>query len=109
MAESFGEYIRNLRNSHGYTLTQLAAKLGIDSSALNKIETAKKNFYPKLLETLSEIFSLDEKNLKNEFYSETVAKILFDNQCSEEVLSIAAHKINFLKNKNIKQSSLNFK
>ncbi|MBS1509393.1 MAG: helix-turn-helix transcriptional regulator [Bacteroidetes bacterium] len=109
MAESFGEYIRNLRNGHGYTLTQLAAKLGIDSSALSKIETNKKNFDAKLLGTLSEIFSLDERTLKNEFYSETVAKILFDNHCSEEVLSIAATKINLLKNKNIKQSSLNFK
>lgn len=109
MTESFGEFIRNLRNSEGYTLTQLAAKLGIDSGALSKIETQKKQLDPKLLSNLCTIFNLEEDKVKNEYFSEKVAKILFDNQCSDEVLSIAAQKIKSLKNKNIKQSSLNLK
>lgn len=105
MSESFGEYIRILRNQHGYTLTQLAAKLGIDSGALSKIETQKKQLDPKILNCLCTVFNLEKNRIKNEYFSEKVAKILFDNQCSEEVLSIAAQKIKLLKTKNIKQRS----
>ena|SRR5579871_3122947 len=109
MIESFGGFIRNLRIKKGYTLTQLAARLGIDSGALSKIETQKKQLDSKLIKILCETFELDEKTVRDEYYSEAVAKILFDNHCSDEVLSIAAHKIKILKNKNIQQSSLNFK
>mgnify|MGYP000152039407 FL=1 len=44
MEANFGEYIRKLRTENGLTLTQLGAKLGIDSGALSKIETGKKEF-----------------------------------------------------------------
>ena len=44
MEANFGEYIRTLRTQSGLTLTQLGAKLGIDSGALSKIETGKKEF-----------------------------------------------------------------
>ncbi len=51
MKETFGEYIRRLRTEKGFTLTQLAAKLGMDSANLSKIENGKRE--------------LDEMRLKN--------------------------------------------
>ena len=38
MKQSFGEYIRKLRTEMGFTLTQLGAKLDLDSANLSKIE-----------------------------------------------------------------------
>lgn len=109
MRENFNEYIRNLRTSKDYTLTQLAAKLGIDSGALSKIETGKKVLNEKLLPKLVEIFDLNEKDVKDEYYSELIAKILFEKKCSDEVLSIAKDKLTYRRNKSVKQSNLNFK
>lgn len=43
MQANFGEYIRKLRTESGLTLTQLGAKLGIDSGALSKTKQAKKS------------------------------------------------------------------
>ena len=78
MEANFGEYIRKLRTENGLTLTQLGAKLGIDSGALSKIETGKKEFDEKLLDNLANAFDLDIEKLKVEitqtisgrFYSE---------------------------------------
>ena len=108
MKETFGQYIRKLRNGKGYTLTHLAAKLGIDSSALSKIETSKKELDEKLIPKLSEIFCLNEGDVKDEYYSELIAKTLFDKQCSDKVLIMAADKVKYLRDKNIRQSNLNF-
>jgi len=44
MKETFGEYIRKLRTENELTLTQLAAKLDLDSANLSKIENGKREF-----------------------------------------------------------------
>ena len=56
METNFGEYIRSLRNQNNLTLTQLGAKLGIDSGALSKIETGKKEFDEKYAQRRSKNF-----------------------------------------------------
>jgi transcriptional regulator with XRE-family HTH domain len=108
MRESFGQHIKKLRNEKTYTITQLAAKLGIDSSALSKIENDKKAFDESLITKLSEIFNLSENDLKDEYYSEIIAKTLVDKQCSEKVLNMAADKAKYLREKKITQSKFNF-
>ncbi len=47
--ESFGQYIRRLRTEKGFTLTELGAKLKIDSAGLSKIETGNKKMKPETL------------------------------------------------------------
>lgn len=107
MTESLGQYIRRLRTSKDYTLTKLAAMLGIDSGALSKIETGKKVFDEKLIPKLAEVFGLEEKSVRDEYYSDAIAKILFEKKCSEEVLGMAVDKANYRRNKSVKQSNLN--
>ncbi len=106
MKESFGEYIRQLRKSKDYTLTQLAAKLNMDSANLSKIETGKREFDEKRLQLLANEFGLDLKELKDEYFSELVAKKLYDNQCSDKVFQLAEEKIKYMKLKNTKQAKL---
>ncbi len=70
---TFGEYIRLLRNENGLTLTQLAAKLDLDSANLSKIENGKRDFDEKRLAKLARIFKLNLKDLRNEYVTDQIA------------------------------------
>jgi len=107
MKANLGEYIRQLRINNGLTLTQLGARLNIDSGALSKIETGKKRLDESYLPKLAEIFSLDLNELKDEYFSEKIALEIFKNNCSDKVLTLAEEKVNYIRNTNIKQGKLN--
>lgn len=103
MKATFGEYLRNLRTEKGLTLTQLAAQLGLDSANLSKIENGKRDFDEKRLDLLAKVFDINISDLKDEFYSEMIAKKLYESKCSENVLQLAEEKIKYLKQQNIQQ------
>ena len=100
MRETFGEYIKRLRTENGFTLTQLAAKLDLDSANLSKIENNKREFDERRLTLLSEVFNLDISKLRTEFFSDFIAKKLYENNCDEETLVLAEEKVAYLKSKN---------
>lgn len=101
MKETFGEYIKRLRTENELTLTQLAAKLDLDSANLSKIENNKREFDEKRLELLANIFSLDITQLRTEFFSYIIAKKMYDNNCDSETLILAEQKVEYLKSKNL--------
>ncbi len=107
MKETFGEYIRKLRTENELTLTQLAAKLDLDSANLCKIENGKREFDEKRLAKLAKVFHLDLEKLKAEFYSDFIAKKLYETNCNKEVFALAEQKIKYLKQKNVTQTKLN--
>ncbi len=108
MKESFGEYIRKLRKERKYTLTQLAAKLGIDSGALSKIENNKRKLDEKLLPKLAEIFDLDLATVKDEYVSERMAYTIYEIGCSDNVYKLAEQKVRYIKSQKVKQGKLDF-
>lgn len=108
MEANFGEYIRKLRTQNNFTLTQLGAKLGIDSGALSKIETGKKDFDERCLEKLANTFGLDIEELKTEYFGDQFAKKMYQYNCSPKTLIVAEEKMNYLKNMNVKQGEINF-
>ena len=108
MLEGFGQYIKGLRRSKSYTLTQMGALLGVDSGALSKIENNKRPLDDKLLPRLSEIFDLDIEKVKEQFFSEKVADILFKNDCPEEVLDLAREKLKYKRSSQVRQASIRF-
>ncbi len=99
MIETFGEYIKQLRTERNLTLTQLAAKLELDSANLSKIENNKREFDEKRLVLLAEIFDLDISILRTEFFSDVIAKKLYDNNCDNDTLILAEQKVEYLKSK----------
>lgn len=101
METSFGEYIRKLRTDKGMTLTQLAALLELDSANLSKIENGKRDFDEKRLLKLADVFNLKLEEIKKEFFSDLFAKMIFENDCSLEVLFLAKEKVDCLKNKTL--------
>lgn len=101
MKETFGEYIKRLRTENELTLTQLAAKLDLDSANLSKIENNKREFDEKRLELLANVFSLDLAQLRTEFFSDIIAKKIYENNCNSETLILAEQKVEYLKSKNL--------
>ncbi|WP_457618976.1 helix-turn-helix domain-containing protein [Lutibacter sp.] len=106
MKENFGEYIRKLRKQKKYTLTQLAAKLGIDSGALSKIENSKRKLDEKLLPILANIFDLDLETIKDEYISERIAYTIYENGCSDKIYQLAEQKVRYIKQRKVKQGKL---
>ena len=108
MKETFGEYIKRLRLERNFTLTQLAARLDLDSANLSKIENGKREFDEKRLNMLSTVFDIDFCDIKKEFYSSLFAKKIYESNCDLEALIITEQKVEYLKQKNLKQSKINF-
>jgi transcriptional regulator with XRE-family HTH domain len=106
MKTTFGEYIRELRTDKGFTLTELAALLKLDSANLSKIENGKREFDEKRLERLAKAFDLDLEKLKVEYFGDQFAKKMYAYNCSTETLIVAEEKINYLKSKNVNQAKL---
>lgn len=97
---TFGEFIKQLRTENELTLTQLAAKLDLDSANLCKIENNRREFDEKRLELLANVFKLDLTQLKTEFYSDLIAKKIYESNCGNETLILAEQKVEYLKFKN---------
>ncbi len=101
MKETFGEYIKRLRTENELTLTQLAAKLDLDSANLSKIENNKREFDEKRLDLLANVFNLDIAQLRTEFFSDIIAKKIYENNCDSKTLILAEQKVEYLKSKNL--------
>lgn len=102
MKETFGEYIKRLRTENGLTLTPLAAKLDLDSANLSKIENNKREFDERRLTLLSKVFDLNIAELRTEFFSDLIAKKIYENNCDEQTLVLAEEKVAYLKSKKVK-------
>jgi transcriptional regulator with XRE-family HTH domain len=106
--ESFGQYIRRLRTGQGFTLTELGAKLKIDSAGLSKIETGHKKMKPETLPLVAEVFNLEIDKLKEQYYGEEIAVKLYKYNCPETALIVAEERVKYMKLRSAKQGSLNF-
>jgi|TARA_B110000908_G_C9998333_1_gene333007 transcriptional regulator with XRE-family HTH domain len=101
--ETFGELIRRLRQKENYTLTQLAAKLGVDSANLSKIETGKREFDVSRIQKLAKALNQKEDLFFNELLSERVAKSLYQLNNYQEILVMAEDKIKYLTQSKVEQ------
>ena len=95
MKTTFGEYIRLLRNENELTLTQLAAKLNLDSANLSKIENGKRDFDEKRLPELAKIFKLDLIELRNEYVTDQIGKQIYETNCTKQLLQVAEEKAEY--------------
>lgn len=104
--ETFGQLIRRLRQKENYTLTQLAAQLGVDSANLSKIETGKREFDVSRIEKLAKALNQEEDFFFNELLSEQVAKSLYQIKNYQEILVMAEDKIKYLAQSKVEQGKL---
>ncbi|MCB0460894.1 MAG: helix-turn-helix transcriptional regulator [Flavobacteriaceae bacterium] len=106
MKTTFGEYIRYLRTKNELTLTQLAAKLDLDSANLSKIENGIRDFDEKRLPKLSRIFGIKLKKVREEYITDQIGKKIYETNCSKQLLRIAEEKAEYRKLLNRKEKAL---
>ncbi len=101
--ETFGEYIRLLRNRKKMTITQLAAQLDLDSANLSRIENNKRVFDEKRLPKLAVIFDLNLNELREEYLTDRLAQKIYETNCTKQLLKVAEKKAEYRRtmNKNL--------
>lgn len=87
--KKFSQYLKSVRKQHSLTQTQFAARLGIDTAALSKIENEKKLFDKDKLETLSAEFDVDLSKIKSLYFGEKIAEELMQYSCPVDALEVA--------------------
>jgi transcriptional regulator with XRE-family HTH domain len=75
-AESFGKFIRRLREENCLPLRKVAAKLDIDTSTLSKVEREERALTKEHLKPLAEIFNIELKEIQVRFIADTINKEL---------------------------------
>ena len=107
--KTFGEYIKKLREEYKLPLRKVASVLDIDPSTLSKIERGERTANKEMLPLLAELFNENEKTLGLIFFSDKVAYQLIEEENPNEILKVAEEKIQYLKDRNVKQGKLNLK
>jgi len=104
----FGEHLRELREIKNLPLRKVAAFLDIDTSVLSKIERGERNATKEIVVSAARFFGIDEQILVNEFYSDTIAQLLYREQDFSKIFEVAEKKIEYLKNNTTQQTQINF-
>jgi transcriptional regulator with XRE-family HTH domain len=104
----FGQYIKNEREKREWTQTEFGNQIGINTSAICRIENGTQKFSISKLTKLSEILKIDNQKINDLFFADKFAKEAFKYKCSESVFSVAEDNATYLRNINTKQEKLNF-
>ena len=105
---SFGHYIKTERENREWTQTDFGAKIGINSSAISRIENGTQKFSKSKLQKLSELFGVSLQEIKDLYYADKFANEAYKNKCSDKVFAVAESTVQYLKTINSKQAKLNF-
>ena len=94
---TFGEQLRQLRETAGKTLREVAANIEIDPSLLAKIERNERQPTKHLIKNIADFFSVNEKELLEEFLSDQIAYKILEEEANLNILKVAEEKVNYLK------------
>lgn len=96
----FGIVVREARKRKDLNLNQLSAQTGIDQTLISRIENGGRLPTEDQLSILAENLSLDIRELKKEWMTEKVLKIVKYSPFAQEVLAVAESRIEYLSNEN---------
>ena len=103
---SFGHFIRTEREKREWTQTEFGAKIGINTSAISRIENGSQKFSKSKLKKLSELFNMDLQTITDLFFADKFVREALKYKCSESVFSVAEETANYYRNINVKQGKL---
>ena len=106
--ESFGHFIKTQREKNSWTQTEFGAKIGINTSAISRIENGSQKFSKSKLQRLSELFQLDEQLIRDLYFADKFAREAYKNHCSESIFSVAEETIKYIRHSNAKQAKIQF-
>ena len=102
----FGQFIKTEREKKHWTQTEFGAKIGINSSAISRIENGTQKFSVSKLKSLAEVFNIDLQKVKDLFFADKFAREAYNNMCSDSVFTVAEETTRYLKSINTKQGKL---
>ncbi len=102
----FGHFIRTEREKREWTQTEFGAKIGINTSAISRIENGSQKFSKSKLKKLSELFNMDLQTITDMFFADKFVREALKYKCSKSVFSVAEETANYYRNINVKQRKL---
>ena len=108
MKESFGEYLRSLRENRDIPIRKVAAALDIDQSTLSKFERGERLPKEQIIPQIAKYFEVDINEMKLSYFADKVVNQIVLEQDAEQILETAKEKLDYIKSKNYNQGKLNF-
>jgi transcriptional regulator with XRE-family HTH domain len=103
---SFGQFIKTEREKREWTQTEFGAKIGINTSAISRIENGSQKFSKSKLRKLAELFQIDTQRTTDLFFADKFAREAFKYKCSDSIFLVAEDTANYIKSTNVKQGRL---
>ena len=105
---SFGHFIKKEREKREWTQTDFGNHIGINTSAICRIENGTQKFSISKLKKLAELFKTDLQTVTDLFFADKFAREAFKYKCSESIFTVAEDTANYLRNTNSTQGQFNF-
>jgi len=103
---SFGNFIKTEREKREWTQTEFGEKIGINTSAISRIENGSQKFSKSKLQKLSELFEIEIQTITDLFFADKFAREAYKYKCSESVFVVAEETVTYIKNENTVQGKL---
>ena len=103
---SFGDFIKIEREKREWTQTEFGKKIGVNSSAVSRIENGSQTFSKNKLDILANLFGKEKQNVTDLYFADKFAREATKYKCSETIFSVAEETVSYIRNKNIKQGKL---
>lgn len=106
---TFGQFLKSEREKRNWTQTDFGEKIGLNISAISRIENESQRFSKAKLKALSELFQMDEQVIKDLYFADKFAREAFHFNCSETIFSAAERNVKYIKQKKEVQGQIKFK
>jgi transcriptional regulator with XRE-family HTH domain len=106
---TFGHFLRTEREKRNLTQSQFGEKIGLNTSAISRIENESQRFSKSKLKALSELFQIEEQVIKDLYFADKFAREAFQYSCSETIFSVAEQNVKYIKQKKETQGQIEFK
>jgi len=106
---SFGQFLRTEREKRKWTQSEFGDKIGLNVSAISRIENESQRFSKSKLKALSDLFKIDEQVIKDLYFADKFAREAFQYSCSETIFSVAEQNVKYIKQKKETQGQIEFK
>lgn len=103
---SFGNFIKKEREKREWTQTEFGAKIGINTSAISRIENGSQKFSKSKLKKLSELFEMDLQSVTDLFFADKFVREALKYKCSDSIFTVAEETANYYRSTNVKQGKL---
>lgn len=106
---TFGQFLRSEREKRNWTQSEFGEKIGLNTSAISRIENESQRFSKSKLKALSDLLQINEQVIKDLYFADKFAREAFQYSCSETIFTVAEQNVKYMKQKMVTQGQIEFK